>query len=297
MPWVRYDDQASINRKVAPLTDAAYRLWREATEWSSRNLTDGRIGKVDLAEISKRGKPKLAAELVSRDLWHTADHVCPSETCPPPGPDGWVIHDYWDYQPAKEDVLAERERKAAAGRLGGIRSGRSRQAKREAETKQVLQQNGSTDSSRNEALGVEPPSRPVPSPSGHSGGDSSPSPVTQANPPQKPTETDEPPQRCRRHADNPDPPDCGACAGVRRRHQQWRADQLVADQRRRSQEARQRAELAAAAAAACRICDPAGRLPSGTVCTHDPARVGTGGAAMARAALTKPTPPEGPDHA
>lgn len=174
MPWVRKDDRMPWHRKVAPLSDAAYRLLDEAICWSSSNLTDGRIGAAELATISKRGKAKLAAELVSRDLWHTADMACPSEHCPPAGPDGWVIHDFWDYNPSKAEVLAERERKAAAGRLGGVRSGRTRRARKEAQAKQPASADRSRKEapalSRNEAQGFEPPSRPVPPPSQGEGG-------------------------------------------------------------------------------------------------------------------------------
>jgi hypothetical protein len=93
MTWVRFDDQASIHRKVAPLDDATYRLWREAIEWSSRNLTDGQISLEDLPESSKRASPARASKLVARRLWHDAGYVCDSVKCPPPGHDGWVIHD------------------------------------------------------------------------------------------------------------------------------------------------------------------------------------------------------------
>lgn len=112
MPWVRKDDRMPWHRKVAPLSDAAYRLLDEAICWSSTNLTDGRIRRAELADISKRGKPKNATELVDRDLWHPAGTDCVSDACPPSGPDGWVIHDYWDYQPSKAKVLREREAKA-----------------------------------------------------------------------------------------------------------------------------------------------------------------------------------------
>lgn len=35
----------------------------------------------------------------------------------------------------------------------------------------------------------------------------------------------EPPRRCRRHLDDPDPPNCGQCADARRLHQAWEAGQ------------------------------------------------------------------------
>jgi hypothetical protein len=110
--WVRKDDQMPIHRKVAPLSDAAYRLYDEALHWSARNLTDGVIGETELKEASKRGQPRYAAELVARRLWHPAGEECASPKCPPSGPDGWVIHDYWDYQPSREKALREKAAKA-----------------------------------------------------------------------------------------------------------------------------------------------------------------------------------------
>lgn len=112
MSWVRKDDQMPIHRKVAPLSDAAYRLLDEAICWSNRNLTDGAIAAAELKDISARGKPKNAAELVARRLWHMAGEECESPKCPPAGPDGWVIHDYWEYQPSREKALREKVAKA-----------------------------------------------------------------------------------------------------------------------------------------------------------------------------------------
>lgn len=112
MSWVRRDDQASIHRKVAPLDDATYRLWSEAIEWCSRNGTDGVIRADELGEVSKRASPARAAKLVERDLWHTADVLCGSERCTMPGSDGWVVHDYLDYNPSRAQVVAEKKAKA-----------------------------------------------------------------------------------------------------------------------------------------------------------------------------------------
>jgi len=111
MTWVRRDDQASIHRKVAPLDDGCYRLWSEAIEWCSRNGTDGRIGAKELAGI-KRGTPARAKVLVAQDLWHEAGVLCGSDRCPPTGPDGWVIHDYLDYNPSRAEVIADKRAKA-----------------------------------------------------------------------------------------------------------------------------------------------------------------------------------------
>lgn len=152
MTWVRYDDQASIHRKVAPLDDATYRLWREAIEWSSRNLTDGQIGVDELPEVSKRANRVRAAKLVERMLWHVAGDACPSDKCPPPGPTGWVIHDYFDYQPSREKVRAEQAAKAERQRRWqNARRGASKDA--------------SPDGSKDDA-----PSPPRPAPKGAGAG-------------------------------------------------------------------------------------------------------------------------------
>lgn len=115
MPWVRFDDQFPINRKVGALPDTAFRLHVEAVCWCARNLTDGVVSTTDLPQVTRMGKPtRLVTHLVDRGLWHEAGHQCDSPHCPPPGPDGWVIHDYLEYQPSRAKV--ERERKAKADR-------------------------------------------------------------------------------------------------------------------------------------------------------------------------------------
>lgn len=151
MVWVRKDDQMPIHRKVAPLSDAAYRLLDEAICWCSRNQTDGRIGVSDLPEISRRGRPKNAAELVDRGLWHLAGGWCSSDVCAESGPDGWVIHDYLDYNPSKDKVIKEKSAKAERQR-------RWIEAKRQSRKPSVdAAEDASSDGPEDDA-----PPRPVP---------------------------------------------------------------------------------------------------------------------------------------
>jgi hypothetical protein len=120
MPWVRFDDQFPIHRKVDGLTDAAYRLHTSAIFWSARNLTDGFVSREDLGGVTARVRTpsRFAAECVSRGAWHDSREPCTSEKCPAPVdssyPQGWVIHDYWEYQPSarkvKEGRIAKAER-------------------------------------------------------------------------------------------------------------------------------------------------------------------------------------------
>lgn len=123
MPWVRFDDTYPVNRKVGGLSDAAFRLHTEAIFWCARELTDGRIARDELKQVSGIARAdRHVPELVRRGVWVETDQ-------------GWEIHDYLEYQPTKAKVLADREKKAAAGRKGGIKSGQVRRG-REAKPKQ-----------------------------------------------------------------------------------------------------------------------------------------------------------------
>jgi len=165
--WVRFDDQFPIHRKVAPLDDATYRLASEAVFWCARNKTDGRIGADELEAISKRGTKPRAARLVERGLWHMAGTWCASAKCPPSGPDGWVLHDYLDYQPTK--IQVEADLAAKAERTRKWREAKARGHKRD----------GGGDASRDapqghhvpDTYGVSDASPSPPRPEGKRGGD------------------------------------------------------------------------------------------------------------------------------
>lgn len=101
MPWVRLDDRFPSHRKVATLSDRAFRLHVTAMCWCSENLTEGKILFSELRVIAHvRGINSIANELVNSKLWDKVD-------------DGWVIHDFLDYNPDREQVEAERARNAA----------------------------------------------------------------------------------------------------------------------------------------------------------------------------------------
>lgn len=105
-----------------------------------------------------------------------------------------------------------------------------------------------------------------------------------------PNRNEPPTPRCPDHINDEHPPPCGACGGYRRARERWDQRQAAAAAEARSAEIRAAAEIREAAIAACTICDPDGRLPSGTVCNHDPNQADTNrrGIAAVRAALTKP---------
>lgn len=111
-----------------------------------------------------------------------------------------------------------------------------------------------------------------------------------------PTRTERPPDRCPDHIDDPDPPDCGRCAGARKAAERWDRDEAaaakaaaVADAARQSAAAREQAAVRRAAIDACDQCDPDGRLSGGALCHHDPRAPDRArrGAAVARAQIRR----------
>ncbi len=106
MTWARLDDSFCDHPKVDHLTDGAFRLHVAAICDASRFLTDGFINKDRPQRLVRRYKPSLAAELVAAGVWNVT-------------PDGWVIHDYKDWNPSAEQVRKVQAERVAAGSKGG----------------------------------------------------------------------------------------------------------------------------------------------------------------------------------
>lgn len=113
MAWAKFDDGfydhpkvLGLDRKLELQCDG---LHLKAVCWCSRHLTDGLVPKNIIPLLN--GTTKLAQELVRVGIWEEAG-------------DGYIIHDYLDYNPSKEKVLLER--KAAVERMNKSRKfGRS----------------------------------------------------------------------------------------------------------------------------------------------------------------------------
>lgn len=107
MPWFRVDDQLHAHPKPNKAGLAAMGLWTLAGSHCMSYLTDGVVERW-WVESKPRGV-KLAARLVAAGLWH--EH-----------PDGWVFHDWEEFQPTREQILAERG--AAVERMRKVRANR-----------------------------------------------------------------------------------------------------------------------------------------------------------------------------
>ncbi|MFJ1695727.1 hypothetical protein ACIOHC_11335 [Streptomyces sp. NPDC088252] len=138
MPWVRLDDRFPTHRKVALLSDRAFRLYVSALCWASENLTEGRILDRELTLVARiRGPKTVAAELESAGLWDRTE-------------DGWEIHDYLEYNPDRARVKADRAANASRQKAFRDRKKAEREAARNGEHN--ASRNGVTDE-REEAPG------------------------------------------------------------------------------------------------------------------------------------------------
>lgn len=109
MPWAKLDDQLPTHPKMAEAGTLAQLLYLNSLAYSSRYLTDGFIPIAVVRQLvtwdfePAPDNYTLAQRLVDAKagrefgLWEVVDG-------------GYLIHDYLEYNPSREQVLAEREK-------------------------------------------------------------------------------------------------------------------------------------------------------------------------------------------
>lgn len=111
MPWFNVDDGFCSHPKVLATSLSARGLWVTAGSWCSSHLTDGVVPSHVLASLG--GTPTLAEELVTAGLWKKRRG-------------GYVFHDWKQCNKTKKEVVDIRQKRADAGRKGGLSSGNTR---------------------------------------------------------------------------------------------------------------------------------------------------------------------------
>lgn len=123
MTWVRTSDDAAEHDKQRAAGTEAFAFWHGGLGHCNKRLTDGRIERRRVADLWRPleggvDPERAAARLVEVGLWHEPGHVCDSPVCPAnpevaahldPVADAFLVHDFFDFQPSKVEVLAERE--------------------------------------------------------------------------------------------------------------------------------------------------------------------------------------------
>lgn len=99
--WTRLDDNFPDHPKVVGLSDRAFRVHVTGLCYASRHLTDGFVPRA-----AAKSWGRAVAELVEARLWVAEDN-------------GYRIHAFLEYNPAREKVLADRMRTGQQRSLAG----------------------------------------------------------------------------------------------------------------------------------------------------------------------------------
>jgi hypothetical protein len=109
MPWFMVDDKLHSHRKAVRAGVQAMGLWVLSGSWSADHLQDGFIPDYMALRIDPDAALH-AAELVAAGLWSVAEKD---------GEQGWLFHEWDEFQPTREAVEAKRE--AARERMARVR--------------------------------------------------------------------------------------------------------------------------------------------------------------------------------
>jgi hypothetical protein len=139
MSWLRLNDQGGTHPKVAYVGNEAYGAWCRMAQWSSAYGTNGFVPEV--VALWFAGKKRVLERLLSYPRPYAVGLLERRE-------DGYVIHDFQQYNPSAQEVEERREAlseaRRAAGRVGGLRSAEARAkhaaTKVEAKGKQAVPQ-------------------------------------------------------------------------------------------------------------------------------------------------------------
>lgn len=162
MPWVKLDDNFFDHPKIVAAGRDARDLYLAGLCYCARNLTDGFIPEERVARLAIEAGVADAKTAVTRlstvirgtrcPLWETVDG-------------GYQVHDYLDYNPTREQVIALRELRAEAGREGGVKSGETRRAKSVKQTRSKREANALANAKQNPSK-TEPHAHAPQSPNG-----------------------------------------------------------------------------------------------------------------------------------
>jgi hypothetical protein len=128
MPFVRFDDTWLEHPKIAQAGSLAAHLYAAGITYANRHLTDGFIPDgilyrlADWTGVTLNGEQvtsqALADRLIEHGLWDRTQ-------------DGYTVHDYFDFQPSRQEVEKRRSElsktRAKAGSKGGNKTAARRQ--------------------------------------------------------------------------------------------------------------------------------------------------------------------------
>jgi hypothetical protein len=103
MPWVKLDDKLHGHPKASKAGLEALGLHVLAMSHCGAYGQDGHVAPEFVQEKGGAKGLKLAERLVESGLWETNG-------------DGWLIHDWHEYNPSADDLAEQRAKRSAAGK-------------------------------------------------------------------------------------------------------------------------------------------------------------------------------------
>lgn len=151
MSWIRIDDRAPWHRKILDAGPAAAWLWVCGLAYANQQTAhDGFVPESAIPFLPIKDAESIVPELQRVGLWDRVEG-------------GYIIHDYHDFQPTKEEVEELRAARSKAGQAGGKKSGEARRKQRsEARPKQTESKNEASGKPDTEAKANPVPARPDP---------------------------------------------------------------------------------------------------------------------------------------
>jgi hypothetical protein len=131
--WVKLGDEMPDRPSIWRLSHGAFRLHVSGLAYSNRMLLEGVIPRDRVPALVPSFRPALVEELVAGGVWRREG-------------DDYRILDSADDQLTRADVIALRDKRAAAGRKGGLVSGKKRR-----KPKSYFGFDEATDAASNEA--------------------------------------------------------------------------------------------------------------------------------------------------
>lgn len=120
MAWVKIDDGFADHPKIAAAGPLGMALQVAALCYCNRFLTDGFIPQsvaLRLIQFEGLAEPEeVIQRLITAGVWDEAEG-------------GYLIHDYLEYQPSREEIETLRNKRKEAGRIGGLAKSKQKASK------------------------------------------------------------------------------------------------------------------------------------------------------------------------
>jgi len=113
--WIRVDTRFTTHPKVIDIGPLGEALWLRGLCYAGEHLTDGFVPAGFIRRMNDLDGVDIAETLVAAGLWTHA-------------PNGYQIHEYLNWQRSREEAAEISEKRAEAGRRGGLQKATNAQA-------------------------------------------------------------------------------------------------------------------------------------------------------------------------